>query len=455
MDSRDQFVVAILVALVLSTPMVLMVNESDGAPKIINYYDLDANGESTYIQIEGSSTLSRYPGDYSKDHAFMGWRDRSSGILYPIGTDVSSMNDHSFDAVYEERPSTILEPYPWKPNEGWTIDCRSGDVIMFYHATGVEYTFDDGLIDNLWADGNGYWFHTMYAPEPGTYHIELIYGGPVQGFIEYGGQIYGAIDVITINVSEANYNVSFSSEGSVIHTETVEPNATVQSYTPPAREGYTFGGWYTDTSFQNLFNFDTPITSDITLYAKWIESPVTITFYVEGQMHSTLQVPKGSVGVVYTPIMVTGVFAGWFYDAGFTQKYDATVALTGDINLYAMGVPPLIFTSEPNAAANIQQVSSYGMFFFDATDSSGRYQIHWDFGDGNTSSDAIAYNTYSAPGVYTVTLKVTNIYGESSTTTYDVIYRDPANGGGENDLRYIVIALVCILGGGLVIRRVL
>lgn len=250
----------------------------------------------------------------------------------------------------------------------------------------------------------------------------------------------------------ASRTVSFSSEGSVIHTETVEPNATVQPYTPSAREGYTFGGWYTDITFQTPFDFNTPITSNITLYAKWIESPVTIKFYVEGQVHSTLQVPRGSVGVVYTPIMVTGVFAGWFYDAGFTQKYDATVALTGDINLYAMGVPPLIFTSEPNAAANIQQVNSYGMFFFDATDSSGRYQIHWDFGDGNTSDEAIAYNTYSEPGLYTVTLTVTNIYGESATSTYEI---DLRNGSAANDVKWFAIGALCVIVAGFVVRRIL
>lgn len=225
-----------------------------------------------------------------------------------------------------------------------------------------------------------------------------------------------------------SHTVSFSSQGSVIHTQSVEEGSTATSYSPTL-EGYTFGGWYTDTAFQTPFDFNTPINTDTTLYAKWIEKPVTITFYVEGEVHSTLQVPKGSVGVVYTPIMVEGIFAGWYYDSAMTQKYDATRSLDVDTNLYALGVPPLIFTSEPNASAVIAQVE-YGTFFFDATESSGRYSILWDFGDGNTSTDPIAYNTYAEPGKYTVTLTITNIYGDSTTATYHVVYGENAAGGG-------------------------
>ena len=274
--------------------------------------------------------------------------------------------------------------------------------------------------------------------------------GTASYYDNYDGQ-YHYIYVLAEAVTK--HTVSFSSNGTIIQTQTVDVGGTATCY-EPTLDGCTFGGWYSDSGFTTPFDFDTVISADTTLYAKWIENPVTITFYVEGQIHSTLQVPKGSVGIVYTPIMVEGIFAGWYYDSAMTQKYDATRSLDSDTNLYALGVPPLVFTSEPSASAVIAQVD-YGTFFFDATESSGRYQIHWDFGDGNTSSDPIAYNTYSAPGKYTVTLTITNIYGESTTATYFVEYGENATGGGDNDLRYILIALLCIIGGGLVIRRIL
>lgn len=457
MDSREIHLAILAVSLILASAVLLLSDESDGVATGNTYYVLDENGEESDYYYEGNYLPGTDLGGYANTHAFMGWRESETGTVYPAYTNLvkNNMIIKKFYAVYDERPSNILYLTPYVENDGWTINCHTGDVVMMEAALDTDYTFDERLtFKNHWYDDTDS-FYTFYAPEPGTYLIDLDFNGPIMSNVS-SEIAYGTFNVIVVNVAAANYDVSFSSEGSIIHTETVDPSEKVQSYTPPAREGYTFGGWYTDETFQTTFDFNTPITSDLTLYAKWVENPVIITFMVEGQVYSTLAVPKGSVGVVYTPIMVTGVFAGWYYDSAYTQKYDATRSLDGDITLYAYGVPPLIFTSEPNATANIQQVNSYGMFFFDATDSSGRYKIEWDFGDGNTSTDVIAYNTYSAPGLYTVTLKVTNTSGESSTTTYDVVYRDPAaGGGGENDLRYIVIAVICIIGGGLVIRHLL
>ncbi|MDI9634181.1 MAG: PKD domain-containing protein [Methanolinea sp.] len=41
---------------------------------------------------------------------------------------------------------------------------------------------------------------------------------------------------------------------------------------------------------------------------------------------------------------------------------------------------------------------------------------HWDFGDGNTSSERNPVHTYVSPGTYTVTLTVRNAAGESTTS---------------------------------------
>ncbi len=39
----------------------------------------------------------------------------------------------------------------------------------------------------------------------------------------------------------------------------------------PKRDGHVFGGWYTDDKFKESYDFTKPISSDITLYAKWIK----------------------------------------------------------------------------------------------------------------------------------------------------------------------------------------
>lgn len=37
----------------------------------------------------------------------------------------------------------------------------------------------------------------------------------------------------------------------------------------PEAGGYTFAGWYTDAELNNAYDFDTPVVSNFTLYAKW------------------------------------------------------------------------------------------------------------------------------------------------------------------------------------------
>ena len=44
------------------------------------------------------------------------------------------------------------------------------------------------------------------------------------------------------------------------------------------REDYTFAGWYTEESFENPFSVDNIVTSDLTLYAKWLPI-LTVRFH--------------------------------------------------------------------------------------------------------------------------------------------------------------------------------
>ena len=42
----------------------------------------------------------------------------------------------------------------------------------------------------------------------------------------------------------------------------------------PTRDGYTFGGWFTDEACTQAYDFSTPVTADLTLYAKWTKNAV-------------------------------------------------------------------------------------------------------------------------------------------------------------------------------------
>lgn len=84
------------------------------------------------------------------------------------------------------------------------------------------------------------------------------------------------------------YTVSFvTNGGSEIDDQSVESGATAVVPETPVREEYQFFGWYADSNYTREFNFNTPITGETTVYAKWLKDCVmtegtTIEEKVEG-----------------------------------------------------------------------------------------------------------------------------------------------------------------------------
>ena len=63
------------------------------------------------------------------------------------------------------------------------------------------------------------------------------------------------------------YTVKFDTNGgSSVSSATVTKNAKVAEPNTPEKDGYTFGGWYTDKEFAD---FESKVTKNVTLYAKW------------------------------------------------------------------------------------------------------------------------------------------------------------------------------------------
>lgn len=56
-----------------------------------------------------------------------------------------------------------------------------------------------------------------------------------------------------------------------IKSQSVKKGKTASKPEKPEAEGYFFEGWYADNKFENEFNFETPITADTTIYAKWVK----------------------------------------------------------------------------------------------------------------------------------------------------------------------------------------
>lgn len=73
------------------------------------------------------------------------------------------------------------------------------------------------------------------------------------------------------------YKVTFHSNGGTdVETQVVESGANATSV-KPTRELYVFDAWYIDEELTSKFNFSTPITANIDLYANWKEADVAYT----------------------------------------------------------------------------------------------------------------------------------------------------------------------------------
>ena len=111
-------------------------------------------------------------------------------------------------------------------------------------------------------------YYTPYVPVP-VYQAATIYHCGLNN-IDYGNQTSYNLGCVSSNTS--NYTVTFISNSSVLYTQTIASGATAASPIAPTLSGYTFAGWYSDSSFNNLYNFSTPVTYNISLYAKWVSN---------------------------------------------------------------------------------------------------------------------------------------------------------------------------------------
>lgn len=84
------------------------------------------------------------------------------------------------------------------------------------------------------------------------------------------GNLYYINDSGVLFKLNAGMKVSFNTgEGSKVDFQTTAANGSVTKPADPTREGYTFGGWYTDEACIKAYDFSAAVTADLTLYAKW------------------------------------------------------------------------------------------------------------------------------------------------------------------------------------------
>ena len=135
-----------------------------------------------------------------------------------------------------------------------------------------------------------------------------------------------------------NYTISFEENGgSVVNDITQAFATTVTAPTAPTKEGYTFGGWYSDTALTTAYTFTTMPSANITLYAKWTANNYTISFEENGGsvVNDITQAFATNVVAPTAPTKSGMVFVGWFTDIALTTAYTFTTMPSANLTLYA------------------------------------------------------------------------------------------------------------------------
>ncbi|OWV22267.1 hypothetical protein B7982_08530 [Fibrobacter sp. UWB2] len=148
---------------------------------------------------------------------------------------------------------------------------------------------------------------------------------------------------------ESEYFVTYVANGSLnFGINPLRWSADSATYTLKGLEkiGYTFDGWYADSTFKTPVKELTPDRhDDITLYAKWVANNYKITYHLNGGVNNTDNPATFNFDVITTlkePTREGFVFVGWFDKLTYANEikdFPQTDYFSRDFDLYAHWYP--------------------------------------------------------------------------------------------------------------------
>ncbi len=112
-----------------------------------------------------------------------------------------------------------------------------------------------------------------------------------------------------------------------------ENNLVTNLSTDPTRVGYEFAGWYTDAEAGDLYDFDTPVTDNLNIYAHWTRTVTGINTYIFEAEDTNLagKTGPGLSGTLSGPGMIQYTdehgasndrFVGYMYEYGVSLEFN-------------------------------------------------------------------------------------------------------------------------------------
>lgn len=209
------------------------------------------------------------------------------------------------------------------------------------------------------------------------------------------------------------YSITFDPEGgSAVGSIVVLENTSATKPADPARQGFAFAGWHAGSSSGSEWDFTTPITKDLKLYAKWIAIH-TVTFDSQGSSINadpttkTVTGPETAIDALPKAPKRDGyTFEGWFTaEEGGGTVFTADTVVTGDMTVYA------------------QWEAIENRLSFDANDGSG--SIADELVKTDETISLPSYSTLSKPEIFNTVGDVGYVFaGWATTSTGKAEYDD-------------------------------
>ena len=236
------------------------------------------------------------------------------------------------------------------------------------------------------------------------------------------------------------------------HTLTASWSGGTITLPTPTREGYTFGGWYSEEQCTNKVENSKQYTSAITLYAKWTANTYTITYNSNKPSKATGTITGTTANSNHTydeaKVLTTNGYAltGWTF-AGWNTKADGTgtnytngesvknlaSANGATVTLYAKWTANTYTvkynSNKPsNSLENIQGTTADSSHTYDETKAltkNGYTLTGWSFVEWNTKADGTGTSYSNEANV--VNLNSTNgatviLYAKWTANKYTVTY---------------------------------
>ena len=256
-----------------------------------------------------------------------------------IPVSVTSIGNYAFDVC----PSLMTVTYPGSKTQWDAITKGSNNDVLENHlvCNTLEATFtaDGTTFAPAQTIDRGGKFTEPAEPSKENHTFAGWYNGDKP--FDFDADTTNAPNVLNLVAKwDINkYTVKFVSEHGSFADQTIEHGKTIDTdkLTPPIVEGFTFDGWYADKAHETKFDFNTQITSDTKVYAKWTAKDYEVSFITEhGNAPASQNVPYN--GTAKDPGKLTAegyTFIGWYADEAHKTKFDFSTPITGDTKVYA------------------------------------------------------------------------------------------------------------------------